>query len=605
MATIPEALAQAKAYHRAGQLQNAEQIYSQILQVEPANAEVYYLLGALFQSIGKFHEAAANLQQAVWLRPNHAHAHNHLGVVQAQQRRLDEAVMSFQQALRLKPDFADAQKNLSGALRDLGSAMRDQGKLYEAVTCHRRALEYQPESAATYAGLGYALGAYGEVDEAIACYRRALQLEPDLVAAHSRLLMTMQYQTGVTLRALAEEHTEFERRHTAHLRRTWQPHANPLDPQRRLRLGFVSPNSCTHPVGFFLIRVLEDIDPQQAETVCYCDTPAADAMTERLRTAATIWQEVRGASHEQLVRQIREDRIDILFDLAGHTGGNRLLVFAQKPAPVQITWLGYVGTTGLTAMDFLLADRYEVPEAAEPFYQERVLRMPAGYVCYAPPDYAPPVARLPALQQGRVTFGSFSNPTKITLQVIEVWSRILRRVARARLVLKFRGVDDPPLTRRLGEMFASQGVDTARLEFLGSADHRELFEQYHRVDVALDPLPYNGGLTTCEALWMGVPVVTCPGETFASRHSLAHLSNVGLTETIARTLEEYVELAVSLASDLPRLATLRSSLRERMAASPLCDGRRFADDLMRVLREVWQEWCRGKARASRSREPSW
>src|SRR5262249_1327090 len=247
------------------------------------------------------------------------------------------------------------------------------------------------------------------------------------------------------------------------------------------------------------IRVLENLDQHQAETVCYSDTLAADAMTERFRTAATVWQEVRGASHEQLARQVREDGIDILFDLAGHTGGNRLLVFAQKPAPIQTTWLGYVGTTGLTAMDYLLADRHEVPEAAESYYQERVLRMPAGYVCYAPPGYAPPVSRLPALRQEGVTFGSFSNPTKITPQVIEVWSRILRRVARARLLLKFRGMDDPSLMQRFREMFASQGVDAASLEFLGSGDHAELFAQYHRVDVALDPFPYNGGLTTCEA----------------------------------------------------------------------------------------------------------
>jgi predicted O-linked N-acetylglucosamine transferase (SPINDLY family) len=191
-----------------------------------------------------------------------------------------------------------------------------------------------------------------------------------------------------------------------------------------------------------------------------------------------------------------------------------------------------------------------------------------------------------------VTFGSFSNPTKITPQVIEVWSRILRRVARARLVLKFRGMDDPSLVLRFRGVFASRGVDAAKLEFLGSADHAELFEQYHRVDVALDPFPYNGGLTTCEALWMGVPVVTCPGETFAGRHSLTHLSNVGLAETVARDLDEYVELAVSLAGDLPRLAGLRAGLRERMAAAPLCDGKRFSDDLMRVLRDAWQEWCR-------------
>jgi predicted O-linked N-acetylglucosamine transferase (SPINDLY family) len=263
-----------------------------------------------------------------------------------------------------------------------------------------------------------------------------------------------------------------------------------------------------------------------------------------------------------------------------------LLVFARKPAPIQITWAGYVGTTGLTAMDYLLADRHEVPPEAERYYRERVLRMPDGYVCYDPPAYAPAVAPLPALEQGNVTFGCFNNPAKITPQAIEVWARILRRLPGARLVLKFKGWDNSGVAGRFREMFVNLGIDPGRVEFLGSAPHAKFLTEYNRIDLALDPFPYCGGLTTCEALWMGVPVVTCPGETFASRHSLSHLSNVGLTETIARDLDEYVELAVSLASDLPRLAALRAGLRERMAASPLCDGPRFARQFMELLRGI-------------------
>jgi predicted O-linked N-acetylglucosamine transferase (SPINDLY family) len=299
---------------------------------------------------------------------------------------------------------------------------------------------------------------------------------------------------------------------------------------------------------------------------------------------------VCGVSHAALAEQIRADTVDILFDLAGHTGGNRLLVFARKPAPIQITWLGYVGTTGLAAMDYLLADRWQVPPPAEVHYRERVLRLADGYVCYDPPADAPPVAPLPALQRGCVTFGSFNNPAKITPQVVEVWSRILARAAGARLVLKSHGFDQPSVRRHFAELFAARGIDPARLELLGPSPHRELLEHYGRIDLALDPFPYNGGLTTCEALWMGVPVITCPGETFAGRHSLGHLSNVGLTETIARDLEQYVEIAVSWAKDLARLTAVRGGLRGRVAASPLCDGPRFAANLLARLREAWQRW---------------
>jgi predicted O-linked N-acetylglucosamine transferase (SPINDLY family) len=238
----------------------------------------------------------------------------------------------------------------------------------------------------------------------------------------------------------------------------------------------------------------------------------------------------------------------------------------------------------------LLADRYEVPEGTEHYYREQVLRMPEGYVCYDPPNYAPSVTPLPALGHGQATFGCFNNPAKITPRVIEVWARILRRLPEARLVLKFKGWDDRGVAQCFTEMFVAHAIDPDRLEFLGPSPHADLLAEYNRVDLALDPFPYSGGLTTCEALWMGVPVVTCPGETFASRHSLSHLSNVGLTETIARDWDEYVELAVSLAGDLPRLAALRAGLRQRMAASPLCDGKQFAANLSLLLQDVWKQW---------------
>jgi predicted O-linked N-acetylglucosamine transferase (SPINDLY family) len=652
MATVAETLALAVEHHQAGYLDAAEQLYRQILAAYPDEADAWNLLGvihtqrgrheagieciqralalrpdwseglynlgwALFQQ-RKFEDAAACYRRAIELKPEYAEAHDNLGLALQGEGKLDEAVACHRRALELKPDFAAAHNNLGLALQgqqkleqaaacyrkalqlrpdflkaqvNLGNIWTAQGKYAQAVACLQRALQLQPDAAAAHCSLGNALGFSGKPDEAVACFRRALQLNPHDPRARSAALFMTQYRTSVTLKELAEAHAEYEQAHAAPLRATWRPHQNARDPRRRLRVGFLSGDLRRHPVGYFLIRLLENLDQGQCEAICYDDGTAKDDFTARFQAAARAWSEVRGWTDEQVAEQIRADRIDILFDLAGHAEGSRLLVFARKPAPIQVTWAGYAGTTGVAAMDYILADRYEIPAESESYYRERVVRMPDGYVCYDPPEYAPPVSPLPALDSGYVTFAAFHNPAKITPQVVEVWARVLNRLPRARLVLKYRGMDDVSVGSRLADLFAAQGIEPGRLEFLGFSDHRETLSQYQRVDVALDSFPYSGGLTTCEALWMGVPVITCPGETFASRHSLSHLANVGLAETIAGSLEEYVEVAASLAGDLARLAALRAGLRERVASSPLCDGKRFAANFAEVLRAVWRRWC--------------
>jgi predicted O-linked N-acetylglucosamine transferase (SPINDLY family) len=595
-----------------GKLQEAVACYRRAVELNPGYAEAHNNLGNALQGQGNLHEAVACYGRAVELKPGYAAAHNNLGNALRTRGNLDEAVASFRRGLELKPDFAEAHNNLGNVRQDqgklddalicyrravelkpefaeaynnLGNALGDQGNLDDALACFRRALELQPDYAEAHNNLGNILKDQGQPDEAVACYRRAVALRPDYAGAHSNLLLAMQYCAGVTEAGLAEAHAQYDRQHAASLRGAVHRRVNVLKPGRRLRLGFVSPDLRRHPVGYFLVRALENLRSEH-ETICYSDRIVKDDMTQRLQAAATCWRDVYGISDQRLDEQIRADQVEILFDLAGHTAQNRLLVFARKPAPIQVTWAGYVGATGLTAMDYLLADRYEVPLGSERHYQEQVLRMPDGYICYDPPAYAPPPTSPPALQCGQVTFGCFNKPAKITPQAVEVWSRILRRLPGARLVLKYRGWNDRGNARRFTELFAAQKVDPARLQFLGPSRHSELLAEYHRIDLALDPFPYGGGLTTCEALWMGVPVITCPGETFAGRHSLSHLSNVGLTETIARDLDEYVELAVVLAGDLPRLAALRAGLRDRMAASPLCDGKRFAANLTAILQAV-------------------
>ena len=640
------------ALQEQGKIDEAVDCYQRVLQIKPDYAEAHFNLGNALREQGKLDQSMACYQRSLQIRPDYVDAHNNLGNALTEQRKFNEAVDSFQRALQIKPDYADAHNNLGNTLKEqgnldkavashrralqikpdfteahynLGNAFQEQGKLDEAMDCYQRALQIKPdyaeacsnlgntfktqgrlsEAAAAYRSalqikpdfaeahnnLGNAFKDQGKLNEAVACFQRALELKPDYAAAYHNQLTTLNYRTGVQLNELAEAHAEFDRRHAAPLRTSWQPHENTRDHDRPLRLGFLSPDFGKHPVGYFLIRVLENLKRRECEIIGYSDRTRQDEMTSRIQRATTTWSDVALWSDEQLAQKIRADRIDILFDLAGHTARNRLLVFARKPAPIQITWIGYVGTTGLDAMDYIVADRHEIPDAAEKHYCERVLRMPDGYVCYDPPEYAPPVSTLPAEKGGCVTFGNFNNPAKITSQVIEVWAKILTRVADSRLVLKYNGMNDSSVVDRFSEICAGYGVDTDRLTFLGRSPHEKLLGEYQKIDIALDPFPYSGGLTTCEALWMGVPVITCPGETFASRHSLSHLSNVGLTETVARDLADYVELASGLANDLPRLAKWRAELRERMAASPLCDGPGFAGNLMNQLRGIWREWC--------------
>jgi protein O-GlcNAc transferase len=416
--------------------------------------------------------------------------------------------------------------------------------------------------------------------------RQSLALAPNS-RRHSKLLASLQYGEGVTAEELLPEHRAWNDLYASDLANTSARATRRVNGQP-LRLGFVSHDFGLHPIGFLALRALECLDRKQCGIVCYSDRIAEDAYTARFRAAADLWRPIYGVPDKQVAEQIREDRIDILVDLMGHTA-NRLLVFARRPAPLQVTWLGYVGTTGLSAMDCLLADRFHVPEGEERHYTEKVLRMSHGYACYGPPGDAPEVGPLPSMGQGSVTFGCFNNPMKYSPPLLDVWARILQRVPSSRLLIKFVGLDDPYVQARLTGEFVQRGVAAERVLLEGKSPHRELLTAYNCVDLALDTQPYSGGLTTCEALWMGVPVITFPGRTFAGRHAVSHLTNAGYQQFIAHDAVGYIELAVQWASRLDELAALRSQLRDRMRSSPLCDAPRFAADFLRILQVAWQE----------------
>jgi predicted O-linked N-acetylglucosamine transferase (SPINDLY family) len=572
----------ANAWRDQGRRDAAIAGYRRALELKPDYAEAHYNLGKALDAAGKPVEAVPCFRRAIELQPSFARAFAGLGAALQRQGQLGEAMQCYERALALEP-------NLIEALYSRGTAAIEMAQLDLAIASFRRVLELAPDMREAENNLGIAWLACGDAEEAVRCFARVVAAEDASPAVHSNLLLARSYCADASLQTMQAAYAEFERRYAAPLRARWRPHANPRDTERPLRLGLVSGDFARHPVGYLYLNAVEHLQRQGWHLTCYSDRLWIDAITARFRAAASDWQEVATLSDEQLAEKIRADRIDLLFDLASHAAGNRLLAFARRPAPIQIAWAGPVG---LEAMDYLLADRYLLPPEAEPQYRETVLRMPDAYACYGPPGDTPAVGPLPALARGRITLGCLNNLAKVTPHVLATWAEILRALPTARLLFRYGSTALNPGTRdRLLEAFTAQGVAPQQIEVAGWAAYERQLEIYNEIDLALDPFPFSGCTVTCEALWMGVPVVTCPGDTFFGRQSLTWLKNLGLDELVAADRTEYVRRAVALAQDLPRLAALRAELRPRMAASPLCDGERFAHNLTSLLHAVWRRWC--------------
>ncbi|MEW6330081.1 MAG: hypothetical protein AB1560_01340 [Pseudomonadota bacterium] len=392
-------------------------------------------------------------------------------------------------------------------------------------------------------------------------------------------------------------HREYARRREAPLAALIRAHANDRSPGRRLKIGYVSSDFRRHSVAWFIEPVLAQHDRERFEVHCYANHFQEDEVTRRIMSHADHWCRIFGTPDEGVADQIRADRIDILVDLNGHTAMNRLLVFARKPAPVQVTWLGYPNTTGLSAMDYRLTDGFADPVGQTGhLHSEKLVRLPECFSCYQPPADAPAVSELPARNKGRVSFGSFNKLNKITPGVMKLWAGILRAVPGSRLILKSTGLGEPAMQQTVRDAFMRREVTPDRIELLGhdpsSAGH---LGRYADIDIGLDPFPYNGTTTTCEALWMGVPVVTLAGKVHAGRVGVSQMSNLGLTELIARTPEEYIAITTSLARNLEDLARLRSELRDRLLASPLTDAPRFTRNLEQAYHNMWEDWRLGRS----------
>ncbi|HEY4248947.1 MAG TPA: tetratricopeptide repeat protein [Lacunisphaera sp.] len=542
--TIDEAFAVALSQQRAGQLSEAEAGYRKILAETQDQPEVFYNLGLVLRSSGRLDEAVEAYERALELRPRFPEAINNLGVVFERLGRLDEAEDVFRHALLLEPNSADALSNLGGALKDLG-----------------------------------------RLDESIQCLTRARDLAPDNARIHSNLIFTLHYSPAFDAAALCRAAAEWGEQHESRSEPSHRRFPNDANPARRLRIGYLSGYFRDHCQALFTIPLFSHHNHHQFEIFGYSDVVTPDAITARLRGCSDVWRESKGLSDSQVAAMIRQDNIDVLVDLTLHMADHRLGVFADKPAPVQVTWLGYPGTTGVKAIDYRLTDPQLDPTGTDSFYTERSIRLPDGFWCYDPLTPEPLVNPLPAGTTGPITFGCLNNFCKVTDAVLDLWAQVLRSVPNSKLLLL------APLGSARARVKARLGSVADRVKFAAYQPRCDYLELYHQIDVGLDTFPYNGHTTSLDALWMGVPVISRSGSTAVSRAGLSLMTTLGLPEFVAGTNDQFVRIATNLANDRTRLGSLRSGLRERMQRSPLMDAGRFAKNMEAAYRLMWQNWC--------------
>ncbi|MFB9244017.1 tetratricopeptide repeat protein [Massilia antarctica] len=574
------------AYKAAYRHEEALICFQNAVHLKPDFADPYAMLALTNADLQRHVQALAWCEKTLAMWPDSAAAHFNLGVAFANMNRLAEAVASFEQAISRKPEFADAWNNL-------GVAYKEQGRYDEAVACFEQAIALRPGFAEAFNNLGSALKDQGKPDASRQMYEQAIALAPDYAAAHNNLLLSMQYAAGITQEQLFALHLRFAAQFEPALAARRMQHLPGVDPAKRLKIGYVSPDFRRHAVAFFIEPILAQHDKSQVEVFCYYSHVIEDEFTARIRADSDHWLACRGMSDQQLAERIHADGIDILVDLAGHTAGNRLLAFARKPAPVQLTYIGYPSTTGLSAMDYRLTDAFaEPPGLSEHFNVETLWRLPEVFCCYAAHPNSPAVIDHPPMEDnGYITFGCFNNYAKVSDPTIVLWAAILREVPDARLMLEILGLDNPGMRDGVEARFTRLGIDPARLILIAN-DRKNQFVLYNRIDIALDPFPCNGGTTSFDTLWMGVPFVTLAGSNFISRLGVTILHNGGLDELIADDEQAYIRIAAGLALDPARLRQLRTGLRERTRASPLMDMARFTRHLEQAYRGMWEQWCK-------------
>jgi tetratricopeptide (TPR) repeat protein len=591
---------------------NAEESYVRATEIDPENRDAWTELGCLLVDSRRFSEAAVCLRRIVnngfpatddpqesvralaeiaAVRPDWVRGQYSLGCAYEHLVEHDRARHHLANALRMDSSMLAAVEALYARM------FWTEEKFTDAVAAADRALAANPNYYLALVIRGRACSALGRMLEAVDCVRRSLEIVPE-PTFHSGMLFDITCLTETTPEVLYAEARRWNALYAAPLASEIQPHTNRPDPERRLKLGYVSPDLYGHPVAKFILPVFELQDRSRYEVFVYSVGSKSDQITEWIQKHVEHFVSFP-ADPRKLAERIRADGIDILVDLAGHTTGEAYLAFARKPAPIQVSWIGVMSTTGMSTMDYFLGDAEMPCPGTEHLFTETVYRLPRACFCYRPGTDAA-VAPAPYLERGDVTFGCFNSPRKITREVVKLWSAILHLVSGSRLLLKYYFLEEEAKQAPLRAWFAEEGIPSQRLVFVGASLSTDYFDEYRLIDIALDPFPYNGGSTTLDALWMGVPVVTLAGRSPVQRSGSSILTAVGLPDLVTHSPEQYVTTAVFFAQTVPKIPGSRQNLRKALQASPLMDEKGLVCSVEAAFRDMWRTWCSGKVPRTRS-----
>ncbi|MBA4368670.1 MAG: hypothetical protein C0403_13650 [Desulfobacterium sp.] len=614
----------AAAYFNMGNVKSAENHYKEAigwyqeaLRIVPDDPDGCYNMANSYKKLGMFDQSILWYEAAIQIRPDHAESFNNMGNAYATLNKWENAMECYQKALVIFPDYPEALYNLAhgcqfrGKIKEavflyqktlainpeyaevynnIGNIFKDLGMISDAVTCYRKVLSLKPDFLEAINNMGNCFLNMGQHDEAVKYYRTALAIEPDSSTACSNLLYSLNFQEGLDENQVFKEHWTWGMQQTKTVKPLELPKPVICSPDRCLRIGYVSPDFRDHSVACFIEPLIMGHDRSFFQVVCYSDASVTDLVTERLKSRAGQWWDICGLSDIAAAERIRQDRIDILVDLAGHTANNRLGVFARKPSPIQLSYLGYPNTTGLPAIQYRITDSWaDPPGMTDHLYTENLIRLSSGFLCYQPKVEISINSKVQTSSNGTLTFGSFNQRAKITPHVISVWARILSQVPHAEMILKSKAYQDDKVQKQIIDDFSRHGIAPERIKFLShQASDTDHLNSYQNIDISLDPFPYNGTTTTCDALWMGVPVITLAGKTHVSRVGVSLLSSINRKELIADSEDEYIRKSIVLGKNPEQIQEYRNSLRPAMLGSSLMDRKKFCATFEKALKEIWK-----------------